>query len=128
MYKRGWCKLMNNLEKALNDLKQDPKYYKNAEKLSNIVNGSNVYDKDGKTLSPFFIFNNQKLKFKDELGNIKTGKQVLKLNDEYVKTYSDYLTPNEINKLSFEDQIKRVSDPKSKEFHGKFWKKWSLIN
>ena len=61
---------MSNLEKALNDLKQDPKYYKGAEKLSNILNGSNVYDKDGKTLSPFFIFNNQKLKFKDELGNI----------------------------------------------------------
>ena len=45
----------------------------------------------------------------------------------YRKTYSNYLTPNEINKLSFEDQIKRVDDPKSKEFHGKFWKKWSLI-
>ena len=100
---------------------------KRTEKLDEILRGSNVYDKDGKTLSPFFIMNNQKLKFIDDLGNIKTGKQVLKLYDEYNKTEPNYLPPNEFNKLSFEEQIKRVENPKSKEFHKKFWQKWSLL-
>ena len=117
---------MTDLEKILDDLKQDPKYYKGAEKLDKILSGSNVYDKDGKTLSPFFIMNNPKLKFIDDLGNVKTGKQVLKLQEEYAKTDPDYLPPNEVNKLSFEEQIKRVENPKSKKFNEEFWKKWSL--
>jgi len=118
---------MTNLEKILDDLKQDPEYHKGAEHLSRRLSGSNVYDKDGITISPFFIMNNQKLKFIDDLGNVKTGKQVLKLNDEYVKTDPDYLSPNEVNKLSFKEQIKRVENPKSNKFHKEFWKKWSLI-
>ena len=115
-----------NFHKALNELKEDPKYYKGAEHLSKKLSGSNVYDKDGKTLSPFFIMNNPKLKFIDDLGNVKIGKQVLKLQEEYAKTDPDYLPPNEVNKLSFEEQIKRVENPKSKKFNEEFWKKWKL--
>ena len=57
---------------------------------------------------------------------LRQGKQVLKLQEEYAKTDPDYLPPNEVNKLSFEEQIKRVENPKSKKFNEEFWKKWSL--
>jgi hypothetical protein len=117
---------MNNFDKALDELKKEKQYHKGAEKLDKIINGSNVYDKDGKTLSPFFIMNNQKLKFIDDLGNIETGKNVLKLNEIYVKTDPNYLPPNEVNKLSFQEQIKRVESKEDKKFNETFWKKWNL--
>jgi len=118
--------ISKNFIKALDELKTDKKYSKGAEHLSNRLSGSNIYDKDGTTISPFFIMNNQKLKFIDNSGNVKTGKQVLKLNDEYVKTDPDYLPPNEARKLSVKELIKRVENPKSKKFHKDFWKKWKL--
>ena len=118
--------MSKNFNKALDELKKDKKYSKGAEHLSNVVSGSNIYDKDGKTISPFFIHNNQKMKFIDNLGNVETGKNVLKLNKTYMENSPHHLSPNEYNKLSFKEQIEWVKNPKNKKYNEDFWKKWKL--
>ena len=108
-------------------------YEKDEKKLvETLTNSTRPYDKDGKTLSPFFVMNNKKLMFINQISNEKVnGLKLLKMLEKYEKMprnteFYKLMKNNKFNKLPIQEQLELVKADNIVHM-SKFWNSWDIL-